>query len=101
MVRHIPSVPPQRRRARLRQMPRVPRYRRVVVVLLVTVVPVVGTLDFVSLSTAAESATTELRFQAKTRSMPSWSDVTGWIDRSFHFGSTISAPHVVGPVGNR
>ncbi len=83
------------------QMHRVPRYRRVVVVLLVMLVPVVGTLDFVSLSTAAASATTELRFQVASQSMPSWSDVTGWFGRSFHFGSTISAPHVVGPIGNR
>lgn len=90
----------ERRAPRLTQHLRVPRYRRVVVVLLVTLAPVIGTLDIVSLSTAARSTTTELRLMPTTVSMPSWSQVTGWIGTSFHMRSLISTPHVVEPIGN-
>jgi hypothetical protein len=79
----------------------VPRYRRAVVVLLVTLAPVASTMNFVSLSAAAHSATRELHFQTATQTMPSWSEVTGWAGRSFHFGAVISAPHIVGPISNR
>jgi hypothetical protein len=101
MRHHYASVRTERRAPRLAQQPRVPRYRRIVVVLLVMLTPMVGTLDFVSVSTAARSATREFHLAPTVASVPSWSQVTQWIGTSFHITSLISAPHVVGPISNR
>jgi hypothetical protein len=113
MQRHHASVKTERRGQRIAQQPRVPRYRRVVVLLLIVLAPVVGTLNFVSLSTAARSATVALaprhgqrvRIVAETRSSgidaPDWSRLTGWIGNPFHYIPSVSMPHVVGPASNR
>jgi hypothetical protein len=91
----------ERKAARATRRLRVPRFRRAVVVLLVILTPLAGTLDFVSLTTAARSATAQLRLLPAQASIPSWSRMTGWIGMSLPVTSPVPPPRVAGPVGKR
>jgi hypothetical protein len=115
MQRHYASVKTQRRGQRVAQQPRVPRYRRVVVLLLIVLAPIVGTLNFVSLSTSAQSAPAALvphhgqRVQLAADSsppgthlgMPNWSKLAGWIGNPLRLVSSVSMPRVMGPGSSR